>query len=387
MGISLNKRIKALELYLRNNCSFAAFATSWERLYNQEICPNRKFMQRLLQRYRKYGNLENVKRKSNRPCRNEDTITDISAYFQINKGCSLRQFFQQESYAMSVTTLHKILTEDLGLKAYKCRKFHRLHGNSDYNDRYNMCKLFLVMIKNDSSLLSKIIWSDECFMKLNGTRNHHNIYWWASQNPHIYVEQSLNATGVMVFVGLTRYGPIGPFFFDELAENSGKKKKNSVSGKSYLELLVTKVIPEINDIFPKEIVDQFIFQLDGAPGHRTVQVKQCLHEHFPNRWWGNNGPIHWAARSPDLSPLGMFNLVCTLAYRCEFYLDFSFWGCLRENVYRRQPNTLQQLKQYIREETAKFSMEYFAKICLDAVAFRFEECRKSSGKSIEPFIA
>ena len=109
--------------------------------------------------------------------------------------------------------------------------------------------------------------------------------------------------------------------------------------------------------------------MDGAPGHRTASVVECLEKTFPERWWGNNGPIRWAPRSPDLSPL-----------------DFSFWGCLRDNVYKHRPNTIISLKNAIKVEVQNFSLEYFQKICLEAVPKRMEECRKNSGKSMEPFL-
>ena len=67
--------------------------------------------------------------------------------------------------------------------------------------------------------------------------------------------------------------------------------------------------------------------------------------------------------------------------------DFSFWGCLRDRVYKRRPTTLQQLKEIITDETSKFPLEYYESICLNAVAYRLEECRKNSGQLIEPFIS
>ena len=142
MKVPIEKRIRALELYLRNDGSYTAFTVKWDILYNGEQCPNRKFMERLLRKFKTYGSLENTKSKRNRPCRNENTVTDISAYFERHKGCSLRQFFENESMDISMSTLRNILKDELGLKAYKCRKFHRLHGQVDYNARYNMCKLF-----------------------------------------------------------------------------------------------------------------------------------------------------------------------------------------------------------------------------------------------------
>ena len=304
MKVSVNKRIRALELYLRTDGSFETFKEKWRTLYEGDEHPNRKYMQRLLSKFRQHGHVKDVKRERQRPCRHNDIITDISTFFRINPGTSLRQFIDEENPGISLSTLRLILKNDLGLRAYKCRKFHALHGQTDFNQRYHMSKMVLDRLQNDSSMLSKIIWTDECFIKLNGVRNHRNIYWWTNENPHIYVEKSLNAKGVMVFVGLTAFGPIGPFFFDELRANLNKANKNSVSGESYHDLLETKIMPELQELFSSDILSTFIYQLDGAPGHRTALVTKFLDKAFPNRWWGNRGPMHWAPRSPDLSPLG-----------------------------------------------------------------------------------
>ena len=61
-----------------------------------------------------------------------------------------------------------------------------------------------------------------------------DMRYWAPENPHYIVEKSLNASGLMVFIGITTYGPIGPFFFDELESNivPGKKIKTQSADKA-----------------------------------------------------------------------------------------------------------------------------------------------------------
>ena len=390
MRISIDKKTRSYELFLRSNASFSKFVENWRYFYGEESHLNRKALYRLHVKFKATGSLENKKRKAVRPVRNEDIIIDVAAYFELYSGITTRRFFEVESLPLSLSTLYRILRDDLKLKPFKSRRFHRLHGQKDFNERYHMCKMVLDYVSNDPFFLSRILWTDECFLKLNGTMNHHNIRWWASENPHRYLEKSLNAAGVMVFVGISTYGPIGPFFFDDLEVNSKKSKqsKNSASGLSYHELLTSKVFPEINSIFPKELLDQLIFQLDGAPGHKAANVVKLLNKTFRRRWWGNNGPLHWAPRSPDLTPLGklcVHFIVCIFLFKIP--IDFSFWGCLRDKIYRRKPVTISQLKDFIKEEISTFSLEYYKKICLDQVLFRIEECRKNNGQLIEPFFS
>ena len=111
-----------------------------------------------------------------------------------------------------------------------------------------------------------------------------------SENPHIFVEQQGNARGVMVYVGITSWGPIGPFFFDEMITNASKKNKNSVSGESYREPLVTKVIPELETTFPNNTI---LWGSYMACAHITSIINK-LHAHmmpiyYTNRCQWKNG--------------------------------------------------------------------------------------------------
>ena len=385
----MDLKTRSYEVFLRSNASFTKFVANWNETYGEERHLNRKTLYRLHRKFKSTGSLENKKRNAFRPIRNNDMITDVAAYFGVYSDMTTRRFFEHESLPISLSSLKRILRDDLMLKPFKSRRFHRLQGQKDFTARYHMSKLVLDYISDDPIFLSRILWTDECFLKLNGTMNHHNIRWWASENPHRYLEKSLNATGVMVFVGISTYGPIGPFFFDELESNIKKTRqsRNSVSGPSYYELLTTKVIPELTSYYPKELFDQLIFQLDGAPGHKAANVVKLLNKTFRRRWWGNNGPLHWAARSPDLTPLGKLLVFFLNFQSINIRIDCSFWGCLRDKVYRRKPTTILQLKEFIKDEIGTFSLEYYKKTCLDQVLFRIEECRKNNGQLIEPFLS
>ena len=175
MRISLDTRIKSLEVYLRCNLSFTRFKEEWQKAYGPDGHPNRKYMYKLVQKFRRYGSLTNQKRIPNRPVRNTNTITDVAAYYNVNKTMSLRSFFRDESLNISKSTLRTILKFDLGLKSYKSRKFHRLHGHDDYLQRYNMCKFLMDKVDKDATFFSKVIWTDECYFKLNDVENTYNI--------------------------------------------------------------------------------------------------------------------------------------------------------------------------------------------------------------------
>ena len=124
----------------------------------------------------------------------------------------------------------------------------------------------------------------------------------------------------------------GPFMFD-----------TNVNGDNRLEKLKQCFLPSLVERCRRNAV----FQQDGAPAHYARQVRTFLDQQFPGRWLGRNGPLVWAARSPDLTPL-----------------DFFVWGFLKTKVYERKPKTLQQLKDFVCEEAEKISPE----MCVNAVA-------------------
>ena len=243
-----------------------------------------------------------------------------------------------------------------------------------------MCKILLSRHQLDPTFMGRIIWTDECYFKMNGTVNTNNLFWWGPINPHVFVEHSLNGSGVMTFLGITRFGPIGPFFFDELQSNQiitrksktiSKKTSSSVSGASYKEMFHKLIYPTLEDLFPSDELSEMFYQMDGARGHNSV--KEQLEQKFPGRWIANHAispPISWSPRSPDLSPL-----------------DFSFWGVIRDKIYSRAPNTIAQLKQFITEEIHSLPLDYYTKICTSAVLSRLQECKENGGQLIEPFIS
>ena len=64
--------------------------------------------------------------------------------------------------------------------------------------------------------------------------------------------------------------------------------------------------------------------------HPLILQKQFVHgwiNKFNDRWVGRGGPIYWAPRSPDLSPL-----------------DFFLWGYIRTNIYKTRIKDLDDLK-------------------------------------------
>ncbi|PSN34914.1 hypothetical protein C0J52_24624 [Blattella germanica] len=88
----------------------------------------------------------------------------------------------------------------------------------------------------------------------------------------------------------------------------------------------------ISGRFTKEDREQLIrsYQQKGALTHYQLAVLAFLDENLQGHWIGRRGPIEFPPRSPKLTPM-----------------DFYLWGTVKDQIYRRKPRTLEELRQEI----------------------------------------
>jgi hypothetical protein len=130
----------------------------------------------------------------------------------------------------------------------------------------------------------------------------------SAENPHTFHERPLHSSKVGVWFAVSRRRIIGPIFFSE-----------TITAERYQELIM-------NFISVLEVDERDCsFQQDGIMAHTANSTMQILSEFFCGRIISRN---LLPPRSPDLSPL-----------------DFYLWGVLKENVYKNNPHTLEELKQ------------------------------------------
>jgi hypothetical protein len=89
------------------------------------------------------------------------------------------------------------------------------------------------------------------------------------------------------------------------------------------------VVPQLQQA---GIKDTAVLQLDGAPPHFALHVRDYLNETFPGRWIGRGSeaspaPFAWPPRSPDLTAP-----------------DNALWGFIKESVNKMRYRTTEVLR-------------------------------------------
>ena len=252
---------------------------------------------------------------------------------------------------LSRSTIHRILQGEK-LHPYVLRFLHEI-SEEDCADRLDFCEEMLQLIDNDQEVVNHLLFTDEANFHLSGEVNRHNCRYWASDNPNFFATVPLHSPKVVVWMGVWSGGLLGPFFHE-----------GTVNGDDYLDMLRDWLLPQL-----KEIEDFqngcLIFQQDGAPPHWKRDVREWLDENFPGSWVGRGGPIHWPARSPDLTA-------------CDYWL----WGDLKRRVYATRSVDVDELKGRIIEEAENISAETRLKALMDFPR-RLRDCRDNAGGHIE----
>ncbi|PSN56022.1 hypothetical protein C0J52_13709, partial [Blattella germanica] len=84
---------------------------------------------------------------------------------------------------------------------------------------------------------------------------------------------------------------------------------------------------------------------------------------------GQEGPVTWPARSPDLYP-------------CDFFL----WGYLKSVVFRNPPpHNTEELKERIRHEIAEIPADMLCRV-MGNIQLRLEVCMQRNGSHLRDIV-
>jgi len=347
MSLSLEEKIDMLECYIQQNKS----ATCAKRAYCTEKGirngPSAVSFTNVYETYRETGSVEEHPRKRARTVRTDEKIEEVKTthHESLAAGSSLSVRRGGQQAQITKTSYHRTLREDLKMYPYIPRLIHKLNED-DPDRRVEWCEAFEELCEEDPETEALVVWTDEAIFTLDGHVNRHNCVFWSEENPHVELNVGLNLNKVMVWMGVWSGGRVGPFFFDA-----------TVTGENYLALLRDNVFPILEEEMD---IDRLIFQQDGCPAHYSTPVRDFLDGKC--RWMGRRGTIEWPARSPDLT-----------------VPDFFVWGYLKNKVFARSPQTMEELRTFITEEFNAIPQEMIEKAC-KSVVDRAVFCRLHHGR-------
>lgn len=158
-----------------------------------------------------------------------------------------------------------------------------------------------------------------------------------------------------VWLGVLGDTIIGPYFY-----------QGSLNAERYSNFLLTEFEDYLDDVV-LEVRRLMWFQQDGAPPHNARNVRDILNDKFGERWIANGGPVHWPARSPDLS-----------------ILDFFIWGFLKQQVYSRRSENLNDLTDRIRVACRAITPQMLQKARRNLIR-RSQRCSANNGGHFEQY--
>ncbi len=108
-------------------------------------------------------------------------------------------------------------------------------------------------------------------------------------------------------------------------------------------------------------MDDVYFQQDGTTCYTSNETIAILQEKFPDRVISRRGDHNWPPRSCDLIPL-----------------DYFLWGHVKDKVYANAPQSIQDLKDGIREVIEDIQPQ-MCELVMENFMKRIWCCKRSRG--------
>lgn len=219
---------------------------------------------------------------------------------------------------ISRRTVQRIARFDLRLKAFRRREVQLL-VHADRVKRLAACKRLsrrLTVAK-----LARTWFTDEKMFTVQTPTNSQNdrVYANVAVKRDIPAERLLKgrkhfSQSVMVSIAVSQLGKSSLVFVERGAK---------INSSYYCDVVLQQgLLPDII----AHSGDNFTFQQDGAPAHRSRKTVAFLTAHVPDFI----EPENWPPNSPDLNPV-----------------DYSVWGMLQQLVYRQRIRDIEHLKEVL----------------------------------------
>lgn len=354
---SIAQRVNIVKIHYKNGEILTNTFRALHKDFGRHGRPVLSTISGLITKFEQTGSVADIVRPTHhRRVRSVENIAAVAESVEEDPNLSISRRSQQ--LGISATSLWRILHLDLHLHPYKVQLVQKLE-RGDHEMRRVYADWVLEKQAENPDFSNQIFFTDEAHFHLGGYVNSQNCRIWGSENPQVVVERPLHPPRVTVWCALWSGGVIGPYFFE-----NDKGETVTVNSERYGRMITEYFWPAIED----KDVDDMWFQQDGATCHTTRPNMAELRTKFHGRIISRFGDANWPSRSCDLSPL-----------------DFFLWGYTKDKVYTNNPQTLEQLKDNIREVIAAVQPAMCKKVIENYVK-RIEVCKAALGGHLNDII-
>ena len=317
-------------------------------------------LQKLLKKIGKTGDIKR-KQGSGRPRTsrldaNIEAVEDMVLSQENEPGTHLSLREIESETGIPLTSVHRIVHEDLGLTAFKLTNVQRLTV-ADEKKRLDKGKRILHKLRLNRDL-NKTFFTDEKIFKLQAPNNKQNDRVYGVNLSDIrekgHSEKSKFPSTVMVSAGISKLGKTSIHFVTPGAK---------INSAYYCNEVLSQLLPEMERLSNGD----YIFQQDGARSHTSKATLAYLEEHCCQFL----KPDLWPPNSPDLNPC-----------------DYAIWGTLEARIWnhnRFNIKTIEDLKERIVEEWDALPQEMIDK-SIDSFRKRVRMLIQQNGGHIEKYI-
>ena len=218
----------------------------WARTAMNKTPPSRNTILRWHTRFLQDGNMAH-QGGNGRPRVSDQNVEDVRLLFENNPRLSIRQ--AEALLNISRSTIQRILRNCLQLYPYKMQNLHGI-TNSDKMRRISWARHCQNQPEGMSEYLSKIVFSDECIFRLNGSVNTQNVRIWGTERPIQGRQAFDHSPSIMVWCAISKDKVVGPFYFED----------GNVNGENYRNMLIHYAFPRFASLRDDYILHRTVLQ-------------------------------------------------------------------------------------------------------------------------------
>lgn len=312
---------------------------------------SRMFVYRTINRFIETGTVEDRRRQGRpRNIRDKQMVQSVAA--RIRRNPVRKQSVMARELNISKMSMSRLLSDDLGLKAYRRSTGHLLTQRLK-EQRVIKSKRLLQRYANNGH--RKILFTDEKIFTIEEAFNRQNdrVYATSSREARDKVpkiQRGHHPASVMVWWGVAYDGTTKLHFCEKGVKTSAKVYQNTV---------LENVVKELgNTLFRNQ---QWSFQQDSAPAHKAKSTQDWLRRNVPDFIAADD----WPSSSPDLNPL-----------------DYKLWSVLEGMACKKRHPNIDSLKRSLVKAVADFPIET-VRNSIDAWPQRLRACVKAKGGHFE----